>query len=189
MIFHAGSIYHLYNKSNNKRLLFHSHRNYIFFLEKIKRFISPHCDILAYCLMPNHFHLLIHTDERCEKPAHGNCIITKNVMSEGVRLLLSSYSKAINKQEGKSGNLFQQKTKAKPVVPEYSIMGKVNESHCGYDQECFNYIHQNPVKAGIVMNACDWKYSSYNYYFENQSDTLCNIKLGAKFFVCNVPHL
>ena len=114
MDFIKNNIYHIYNRGNNKQVIFFSERNYIYFLQKVRKYITPHCDIFAYVLMPNHFHLLIRADERTEKEL-AHLPITKNVLSEGVRLLLSSYTKGINQQEGRSGNLIQQKTKSKCV--------------------------------------------------------------------------
>ena len=57
MKFEAEQIYHLYNRGNNSQKIFFDHENYIFFLQKIRTHLTPVADILAYCLMPNHFHL------------------------------------------------------------------------------------------------------------------------------------
>ena len=59
MNFAEGNIYHVYNRGNNSQTVFFDHENYMFFLEKIRTHILPHADILAWCLMPNHFHLMI----------------------------------------------------------------------------------------------------------------------------------
>jgi hypothetical protein len=81
--------------------------------------------------MPNHFHLLINSDVRTilTKVIAGK---EKNVLSEGIRMLLSSYTLAINKQNDTTGSLFQQNTKSKSIA-----RGK-NQ----YDLLCFHYIHQ-----------------------------------------------
>jgi len=186
MHFEKENIYHVYNRGNRKQLIFYSERNYIFFLEKIKKYLLPHCTILAYCLMPNHFHILIHADARSEKLVSNNSIIIQNVMSEGIRMLLSSYAKAINKQEGKTGSLFQQKTKAKPIIPENINMENLKESVCMYGSECFNYIHHNPVKAGLVMKPEEWKYSSFNDYNTENSKSFCDRNLAN---ILGVRHL
>lgn len=52
------------NNGNNKNTAFFYPNNYIYFLNKVRKFILPPCDILNYCLMPTHFHLLIHADQR-----------------------------------------------------------------------------------------------------------------------------
>ena len=59
MEFSNGQIYHVYNRGNNSQTVFFSRENYLFFLEKVRKYLSPHADILAWCLMPNHFHLMI----------------------------------------------------------------------------------------------------------------------------------
>jgi len=66
--------------------------------------------------MPNHFHFLIHANQitvETKKVRHSY----KNVLSEGIRNLLQSYAKGINKQNHSTGSLFQQNTKAKPEEP------------------------------------------------------------------------
>lgn len=59
MEFAEGHIYHVYNRRNNLQTVFFSHENYLFFLDKLRKYILPHADVLAWCLMPNHFHLMI----------------------------------------------------------------------------------------------------------------------------------
>lgn len=59
----AGKFYHVYNRTNNKELLFKEHENYFFFLRKYKQYLSSYIDTYAYCLMPNHFHFLIKVKE------------------------------------------------------------------------------------------------------------------------------
>ncbi|MDD4236020.1 MAG: hypothetical protein PHF99_08405, partial [Bacteroidales bacterium] len=60
MIIEKGYIYHIYNQGNNRRRIFLIRENYLFFLKKIETYILPYADILAYCLMPNHFHLMVY---------------------------------------------------------------------------------------------------------------------------------
>jgi len=60
MFFEEGNLYHIFNQGNNREKIFFSRDNYIFFLEKIKKYIIPHADIIAWCLMPNHFHLMVY---------------------------------------------------------------------------------------------------------------------------------
>ncbi|MEJ7626334.1 MAG: hypothetical protein WKF35_05695 [Ferruginibacter sp.] len=136
--------------------------------------------------MPTHFHLLIYAEEKSERSVSSNSIITKNVISEGIRLLLSSYAKAINKQEVRTGNLFQQKTKAKAIIPDNLIAGNLKESACDYGSDCFKYIHENPVKAGIVMQPEDWIFSSFNEYNSESSIPLCDRKLAKKLGVLHL---
>ena len=174
MEFFEGELYHIYNRGNNKQKIFFKPANYVFFLKKVRNFLMPQCDILAYCLMPNHFHLLINADNR----TIGTRLIAnqqKNVLSEAVRILLSSYTLAINKQNETTGSLFQQNTKAK-------CLAKGNNN---YGYICMNYIHQNPMKAGLVKRMEDWEYSSFNDYCGNRSETMCNKELASQLLDLN----
>ncbi|MDP3431826.1 MAG: hypothetical protein Q8T04_02520 [Bacteroidota bacterium] len=62
MQFESGHIYHIYNQGNNRQKIFHDRENYLFFLRKIRTHILPFADILAWCLMPNHFHLMVYVN-------------------------------------------------------------------------------------------------------------------------------
>src|SRR5207253_2319783 len=146
MQFHANQLYHIYNRGNNKQKIFYTRRNYEYFLGKVRTYLIPHCSIISYCLMPNHFHFLIYANANTCLEVKNNSIITRNVFSEGVRMLLSSYAKAINKQENRTGNLFQQKTKSKALCGDEIQPGLILQSAI-YEEDCFHYLHYNPVKA------------------------------------------
>ncbi len=169
MNFSDQGLYHIYNRGNNRQRIFFKDENYWFFIDKMKKFILPHCDLLAWCLMPNHFHILIATDRRSafEKIVAGQ---KRNVLSEGFRNMLSSYSQAINKQNGSTGSLFQQNTKAKAVAA----------GSRSYDLLCFHYIHQNPLIANLVKKMEDWQYSSFRDYCDLRKDSFCNIELATQ---------
>ncbi len=63
MYFEKSGIYHIYNQGNNKQKIFFCHENYLFFLKKIKNHVFSYADILAWCLMPNHFHIMVYVLE------------------------------------------------------------------------------------------------------------------------------
>jgi len=132
--------------------------------------------MLAYCLMPDHFDFLINADIRTiqKKSFSGK---QKNVLSEGIKNLLSTYAKAINVQNKWTGSLFQQNTKAKCL--------ERNEMDYGFT--CFNYIHQNPLKARLVEKLEDWPYSSFGDYcgFQNETICICNKKLAFQLLNLN----
>lgn len=167
MEFHPNHLYHIYNRGNNQQPLFFSEANYLFFLKKIRTFILPHCEILSFALMPNHFHLLVCTDERVIETKQIGAT-DRNVLSEGIRNMLQTYTKAINKQNHTTGSLFQQNTKAKCLDD-----GSVN-----YAITCFHYIHQNPMKARLVLKMEDWDYSSFKDFAGFRNGTLCNRELA-----------
>ena len=125
--------------------------------------------------MPNHFHFLIKSDERTIA-TKSIADKEKNVLSEGIRHLLSSYTQAINKQNSSTGSLFQQNTKAKPIVK-----GSKN-----YDQICLHYIHQNPLKAKLVEKMEEWEYSSFQDYCDKRNGTLCNKELAVNILDINL---
>lgn len=167
---------HLYNQGNNRAPIFYSRENYLYFLKKVRKYLSPVCEIIAYCLMPNHFHFLIYTTEASlpEKQI-GNS--TMNIFSNNLRIMLNSYSRAINKQQGNTGSIFRQNSKMKNLS-EIAGSEIARPGSLGYDFYCSFYIHQNPVNAGLVGRIEDWEFSSYTDYIGLRNGTLVNKKLG-----------
>lgn len=172
-----GEIYHVYNRGNNKQKIFFKSENYSYFLKGIERYLLPYSDLLAWCLMPNHFHLLIHANS-FSTPIIKDGSFERQHFSQGIKQLLSSYTKAINKQESRTGSLFQQKTKAICVTE--------NEHH---DTTTFHYIHQNPLKARLVTRMEHWEYSSFKDYLGLGNETLCNINLAKERLAINFDQL
>jgi len=166
MQFTEGSVYHIYNRGNDKRVIFFQERNYRYFIEKVEKYILPCSNLLAWCLMPNHFHFLI------QARASSITILREypvriNSLTEGIRMLLSSYTKGIQKQETITGNLFQQKTKFKCVDD--------------YLATAFHYIHQNPRAASLVHRLEDWKWSSLQEYLGLSQTVLCNKEIAHSY--------
>lgn len=64
MQFFPDNFYHIYNRGNDKQMIFMQERNYDYFLNKIEVEIQPLCSIIAYCLMPNHYHLLVYISDK-----------------------------------------------------------------------------------------------------------------------------
>jgi putative transposase len=149
------SLYHIYNRGNNKQVIFPQERNYSYFLDKAQHELKSEINFLAYCLMPNHFHFLITTKTEYNSLKFTNAL----------RTLLSSYTRAINKQEKTTGSLFQQNTKSILVDSE------------SYASTCFHYIHQNPLRAGLVKKIETWPYHSFNQYWKNEPG-ICSVDLG-----------
>ena len=168
MQFETGNLYHVYNRGNNRQPIFFGEDNYFYFLRKIRQYLLPTCNLLAYTLMPNHSHLLIEANDRTGEDV-GNSGIPKSKFSEGIRLLLSSYTKGVNKQQGFTGNLFQQKTKSKLVFDSFKHSISID-----YAIACFHYIHQNAFRAKMVERLEDWAYSSFPDFANLRNGTLCN---------------
>lgn len=186
MIFAEDEVYHVYNRSFNHTRVFISDDNYQFFLHKASELKSI-VNILAYCLMPDHFHLMIHvpagspglarktpSDIQSEiiadqggdgtRQTARSGLTGMQVLSRKIGTLQSSYTQAFNKMYQKNGSLFQPKTKSKLVDEDYLF-------------NCLHYIHQNPLKARLVSRIEDWKYSSFNEYYCN-SENICNLTLS-----------
>ncbi len=169
--FLAEEFYHVYNQGNNREPVFLNDNNYVYFISLIEKFILPHCDILSWCLMPNHFHFLIKTDKRSIKTKQVGSL-TLSELSNGFRLLQSSYSQAFNKRNNRTGSLFRQNSKAKLIE---------TQKDGGYLQNCFHYIHQNPLKASLVNRMEDWPYSSFHEYLSPSTSLLTNTISGIKY--------
>ena len=129
--------------------------------------VCPHCKVLAYCLMTNHFHFLFYTTSESVKEKRVGSLISTN-LSDGFRQLLSSYAQAINRQENRSGSLFRHKNKTK-------LLENGDEN---YPFICFHYIHQNPLTAGLVTKMEDWEFSSFRDYIGIRNGTLCDKELA-----------
>ncbi len=172
MNFLLDEVYHIYNRGNNKQLIFFNAGNYLFFIRKLRDQIAPYCDILCWCLMPNHFHLIICANkESCkERLSFGNKSMQE--LSYRTGILLSSYSQAINKQNKTTGSLFQQKTHSKMVT------AATDQNKGGnYLINSMHYCHQNPLRAQLVKKMEDWPYSSFLDYCGLRNGTLSNKSL------------
>ncbi len=207
MIFKKDFIYHIYNQGNNRRNIFFCDENYHYFLKKIKQYILPYSDIMAWCLMPNHFHLMVYvnkitmpgqgvTPSILEKSSQGvtesHPLTKERTLNNSIAILLRSYTRAVNIQQGFSGSLFRKDTKAECVncpgssIPAWiTIQGvteiKIPNPEKEYPQVCFNYIHQNPVNAKLVLKPEDWDYSSAKYYAGQANDEFVNRERTEEF--------
>ena len=119
MQYESNKLYHLYNQGNNKQQLFFSDDNYAYFLRAYEKLVSPYCDTLAYCLMPNHFHFMISTNEASVIPVKVGSL-NLSMLSNSIRVLLSSYALAINKQQNFTGSRFRQKNQSKIAAEQFA---------------------------------------------------------------------
>lgn len=189
--FQEGQVFHVFNQGNNRQPIFFEDENYLHFLRKIRKFLLPFTDILCYCLMPNHFHLLIVPNKHAGEPAkavkpsvyHGK-YVHQEKLSQATGSLLSTYTQSINKIYKRSGSLFRANTKVKDgwIDEVISVEGKNKNlffrSDNDYALQCFYYIHENPVKANLVKKTTDWIYSSARDYAGMRNGTLCNQTLA-----------
>jgi putative transposase len=166
--FESGNYYHVYNRTIDKGKLFSNEGNYIFFLKKFDEYLSGFVDTYAYCLLGNHFHLLIGIlpeDEIrvnlafFENSSSGKKIGTKKksnadksvheIVSHQLQKFFQSYAMAYNKQQNRVGTLFQ--TPFKRVLID-------NDQ---YFTNMVYYIHANPKKHGFISDFREYQWSSY----------------------------
>ena len=144
----STGVYHVMIRGINRERIFHDQIDFLK-MEKILKMVTTDkvtddtpipagCAIYAYCLMPNHLHILI--QEKGEA-------IDRTMKRIGV-----SYASYFNKRYERSGPLFEGRFRSEPV------------SDPGYFIKLLHYIHLNPVKAGIVQKPGDYKWSSWNEY-------------------------
>lgn len=146
--FVAGQAYHVHNRGVNRQPIVFCDENWGFFLRRLRQYFVPEqVEILAYCLMPNHYHLLVRVN--------GDDFGKKVMQPFGV-----SYTKAINRQQRRVGPLFQGPFQAKRVDKDEYLL------------HLSRYIHLNPVVAGLVARAEDWVFSSYRDYVGLRDGTL-----------------
>ena len=107
------------------------------------------------------------------------------LLINSIAVLLRSYTRAINIEQGRTGSLFREGTKAnligtlKSEMIKFQNRGpKVSDANPSEEENdlqiCFNYIHNNPVKAGLVIKAIDWEFSSASDIAEIRAGSLIN---------------
>ncbi|MEA3357663.1 MAG: transposase [Patescibacteria group bacterium] len=124
-------IYHVYNRGNRKRRIFYDRGDYLRFERLLRRYEKViGVEQLGYCLMPNHYHLLV----RCNK---------KEYLSSLMQKLGIAYTMYINKKYRYVGHVFQGRYCAKRIRSTERIIG---------------YIRANPVEAGLVKKYYDYRW-------------------------------
>lgn len=136
--------YHIFNQANGMINIFKEDRNYPFFLDKMEKHLTPVCEIIAYCLMKNHFHLVVKTKD-----------VEDSRISRAFANLFIGYAKAYNKAYSRSGSLFKKPFKRKLITTE------------DYLKNVVMYIHCNPVKDGFKDDVIEYPWSSYHEVLDN----------------------
>lgn len=162
-IIESGAIYHIFNRGNNKENIFIEIKNYYYFLEQFKKYILPIADIYSYCLLKNHFHLLLRIKNEHELPDK-----FKDKPYLAFSNFFNSYTKSINKMYGRTGSLFEEHLKRKRV------------ENIDYLIQLVAYIHLNPIKHGFTKNYQDYKFSSFQAYISDKPTEI------DKYFILNL---
>lgn len=132
----GGICYHVVNRGNARATVFHSAADYKSFIGLLGRACERiPMRILSYCLMPNHFHLVIrpYDDED---------------MSHWMQWLLTSHVRRYHQRRGSSGRVWQGRFKAFPIQDDSHLL------------TVMRYVERNPVRANLVQSAIEWQWSS-----------------------------
>ena len=136
--FEKGRHYHITNRGLAKKNIFLEDDDYKWFLDKMFHFRRKYdIEIIGYCLMPNHFHLVI----RPNKNAGG---------IKFMKALQASHSVRFNSKWNRKGQLFEGRYHLEPIKDQRHLINTIK------------YIINNPVKAGLVKKPEDWPYLSFN---------------------------
>lgn len=164
--FYQKQFYHVYNRTNNKELLFVTDTDRIRFLHKIEQYLIPYMDIFAWSLLPNHFHLYVRikSERKIEEylnslPAGKLCNTERKFIKRKTSLhaliensfarFFISYSSIFNRIYHRNGNLFH-----RPFKHIYT--NSENQLH-----QTILYINTNAVKHNLASSINDYKWSSY----------------------------
>lgn len=148
--------YHIYNRGNNRANLFFEERNYRYFLNLYARYVAPVTDTYAYCLLKNHFHVLVRIKAVTKQGQAGSPLNPSRQFGH----LFNAYAKAINKAYGRTGNLFEHSFERIEVTTEQYLLRLII------------YIHHNPQTHGLIADFRSWPYSSYHALCSTQPTRL-----------------
>ena len=154
----AGHFYHVYNRGCNREIVFANDDNYRYLLRQAKRLLpASMIGVIAYCLMPNHYHFLLRSD-------------SNSAVGGFIQRLFSGYTQAINRQHGRKGTLFEGRAKSIEVDDER------------YAVHLCRYIHLNPVAAGLAARPDDWPWSNYLEWVGKRAGTLIDRDLVKLYY-------
>ena len=154
----AGQYYHVYNRGVIHQNIFANRENYLFLLGKIKKYLPNYnLTFIAYCLMPNHYHFLIRVNE-------------DDRLSPFLQILFNSYTQAYNRQQDRTGTLFE-------GGAQYRLVDTTE-----YVLQLSRYIHLNPVSAGLVRQPEDWEFSNYSEWIGMRNGTLVDLNFVRDFY-------
>ena len=161
--FVPGHYYHLYNHAIGDDNLFREPDNYRYFMDRYAAYVPPIANTYAYCLMPNHFHLLVRIrseekvrqyfeqQKRRSNRKHTSQKNLSNQIGQQLGNWLNAYAKAFNKRYHRRGRLFFDSIQRKLVLNDV------------YRRTLVHYIHWNPVHHGFVKLPEYWLYSSLQH--------------------------
>jgi putative transposase len=190
--------YHIFNHANGFENVFREAENYRYFLDKYKLYIHPIAETYAYCLMPNHFHLVIRirkrsvienliTNSNSSISTFSNSTFSKvqnfgkgevsnnrnneieKYLSKQFANFFSCYTQSFNKVYKRMGSLFIKNFKREPITDKQHFFNEVV------------YTHRNPIHHGFCKQFDEWEYSSYFEIIKEKSDLIDFRKLFSVF--------
>ena len=160
--------YHIFNHANGFENIFTEDENYRFFIEKYQQYILPIAETYAYCLLPNHFHLVVRIRRRevleevfrnfkstnfSKVQNFGKVEVTDNMIeyyiSKQFANLFSCYTQSFNKVNKRRGSLFLKNFRREPIENKAYFLNAVI------------YTHRNPVHHAFCDRYTDWSYTSF----------------------------
>ena len=148
-----GKYYHIYNRGVNGEDIFVEERNYAHFLNLYAKHIEPVADTFAYCLLCNHFHLLIRIKDpsglRDLTGLNGGREDLTGLVTRHYSNFFNAYAKAINKAYHRTGTLFE------------TPFRRIEVTSDRYFVRLVHYIHWNPQKHGFALDFRTYLHSSY----------------------------
>jgi REP element-mobilizing transposase RayT len=138
-LFLPGRHYHVFNHAISQELLFKDSDNYFYFTKRMKDHLGRYVEFKAYCLMPNHYHLLI----RIKKFSSDEVEVHTTVL-QAFSNFQNGYAKAINKRHNRKGRLFQ------------STVCRIHLHEEGAVERVTEYVRQNPVQHGFCKSPERW---------------------------------
>lgn len=139
-----GHFYHIYNRGINGELLFKTTENHRYFLRLVAKHLLGAAKVYAYCMMANHFHLLVAIREDLTGPPHLH-----------LSRLFNSYAQAFNRQQKRTGGLFERPFRRKIIDSEEYLV------------QLIYYIHRNPAHHAIECKFSNYEHSSYKCFLSN----------------------
>ncbi len=149
----STGVYHVIQRGINRKAIFYDDDDRQMFLNLLCLQANPSFKVYGYCLMDNHFHLIVKSDR----------------LSFHMHRIASVYAAWFNHKHQRRGYLFQDRFKSEVIEDE------------GYLLRCFRYILQNPLKAGLCKTVSSYNWSSYNVYFRASNTFVCTEFLNLFF--------
>jgi len=149
-----GQYFHIYNRGNNGIDLFYDADSYYYFLKLYDKYIEPIAETYAWCLMKNHFHILVYLkiDTQIDKSKLEYSTVEKAKIitaSKQFSHFFNAYTQSINKRFKRTGSLFEKPFERKIITSD------------NYLQKVIFYIHNNPVHHGFTEHIWNYPWSSY----------------------------